>query len=202
MNMIFHEYNTIIWNASVDRTDPLSREEQSSLNAAINTIYMHLLGVLDNFVLSILHERETEAAARLKAEQISLFSRGLADLEAFRILDRELDGFRQWLGDVKTRRNPVIHRIPLHIVPALLENEDTEQYNALNLQFYDAINSGEFELAEEIDKRKEELGRFVPYFTHHPDNGAIPVYPTLPTDMANLIRIGRTVFALLKGQIV
>jgi hypothetical protein len=201
MNMIFHGYNSIVWNAPVDRTAPLSRDEQNILNEAINIIYMHLLGVLDNSVLSILHEREPEAATHLRPQEISLFSGALKDIHSFRALDLELGGLREWLGDVKTRRNPVVHRIPLHIVPAMLDSEEAEQYKALDLQFYDAIKNLEFELAEEVNKRKDELGRFAPYFTHHPDDGGIALYPTLPADMANLIRIGRTVFAHLKRKI-
>ena len=201
MGMIFHGYNEIVWNAPVDRTKSLSRDEQHSLSGAINNIYMHLFGALDNFVLSILHEKETDAAAGLTPQQIYLFSPALGSLDAFRILHGELDGLRQWFRDAKTRRNPVAHRIPFYIGPAVLSNEDADLYRGLDTQFYDAIKNMDFQLADEIDQRKDELGRFAPYFIHHPGEGAISIYPTLPTDIANLIRIGRTVFALLKGEI-
>jgi hypothetical protein len=59
----------------------------------------------------------------------------------------------------------------------------------------------ELDLAEGIDKSEEKLGSFAPFFIYYPDEGALPPYPTLPTDMVNLIRIGRGMFALLEGEI-
>jgi hypothetical protein len=36
-------------------------------------------------------------------------------------------------------------------------------------------------------------GIFVPFFVRHPEEPPIPIYPTIPTDMAHLIRIGNAV---------
>src|SRR3954451_13265064 len=37
--------------------------------------------------------------------------------------------------------------------------------------------------------RPAALGKFLPYFVHHPERGFIPIYPTVPSDMAHLVQI-------------
>ena len=50
-----------------------------------------------------------------------------------------------------------------------------------------------FEKADASFEELNHIGRFLPFFVHDPEQGLIPIYPIIPTDMAHLIRIGNTI---------
>jgi hypothetical protein len=140
---------------------------------------MNLRGTLDNFAWCFLYEKEACAVGLLSRMNIDLFAKKFRELPSFVKIAREISAHDDWNKEVKERRDPVAHRIPLYIPPSIVDHEEAERYKEL---------VGEYAFAQ-----LSNIGSFYPCFQHHPDEGIIPIYPTLPTDMTHLIRIGNTI---------
>jgi hypothetical protein len=179
LNMIFYAYRAITLTVPSDREQPLSHDEQLNLSRDINIIYMNLRGTLDNFAWCFLYEKESEAVSSLSRMHIDLFANKFRELPAFAKIAQEISAHDNWNKEVKERRDPVAHRIPLYIPPSIVDHEGAERYKEL------------FE--EYAFEQLSNIGSFYPCFQHHPEEGIIPIYPILPTDMTHLIRIGNTI---------
>jgi hypothetical protein len=186
-----------------DREKPLSTDETFDVALCLNVIYVNTRGTLDNFAhaLTILFGEEKTKA--LPPFQIDLFGnrfRGdpnLVDVDAF------VKAFEGWNKDLKNRRDPAAHRIPLSVPPTILNNEDLAEYQRLYREYdaahaaaFRAVAAGEdrldlFEQATAVFERLEQVGTFVPVFLHHPKNERFPVYPTVIEDVGTLVKIAR-----------
>lgn len=201
-NLIFGAYREIRSIAYEKRKEPLSQENQVTLSQAINNIYIHLLGILDNFAWCLLYERQVELVDKLHRNDVGLFSKKFRkQCVAFSEMTGEIVLHDSWHKDVKERRDPVAHRIPLYVPPAVLTADQAEHYSAISDRFSERLKDLNFDEAEETLGQLDSIGSFLPYFIHHPDESLIPIYPTIPTDLSRLIRIWRTVSnALLKSE--
>jgi hypothetical protein len=74
-------------------------------------------------------------------------------------------------------------------VPSIVTAEEAERYNALGNCYYQALMARDDVVAQNTLRAMDEVGRFPACFVHHPEAGGTALYPTLPTDMANLIQI-------------
>ena len=201
-NLIFGAYREIRSIAYEERKEPLSQENQVALSQAINNIYIHILGILDNFAWCLLYEMQIELADKLPRNDVGLFSKKFRkQCVAFSEMMNEIVLHDSWHKDVKERRDPVAHRIPLYVPPALLTADQAKHYSAISDRFSERLKEPNFAEAEETLGQLDSIGSFLPYFIHHPDEPLIPIYPTIPTDLSHLIRIWRTVSnALLKSE--
>ena len=179
LSMVFYAYREITLTVPPDRVRPLSHDEQINLSRDINIIYMNLRGTLDNFAWCFLYEKESSAIASLSRTHIDLFANKFRELPCFVEIEQEISAHDNWNKELKTRRDPVVHRIPLYIPPSVIDHEDTERYREL--------------VGEYAFEQLSNIGSFYLCFQHHPEDGVVPIYPTLPTDMAHLIRIGNTI---------
>jgi uncharacterized protein YozE (UPF0346 family) len=199
LNMIFYAYRNLILTATPQRVSPLSYEEQLRLCLDVNIIYMNIPGVLDNFAWAFLYEKEPGAIQSLSRMEISLFSRKFRLLLSFSKIEEEISSHDSWNKDVKNRRDPVAHRIPLYVPPSILNQNEADSYKQLCGEYLENIQEVAFEKADANFEELNHIGRFLPHFVHDPEQGPIPIYPTIPTDMSHLIRIGNTIeWSLLK----
>ena len=201
-NLIFGAYREIRSIAYEKRKEPLSQENQVALSQAINNIYIHVLGILDNFAWCLLYERQVELADKLHCNDVGLFSKKFRkQCYAFSEMMDEIVLHDSWHKEVKEGRDPVAHRIPLYVPLAVLTADQAEHYSAISDRFSERLKDLNFDEAEETLGQLDSIGSFLPYFIHHPDESLIPIYPTIPTDLSHLIRIWRTVSnALLKSE--
>jgi len=191
LGMMFHAYRRIIFKADPKRSDPLAYEEQQELSLDINVLYLHAMGVLDNYAWCFLFERHSEREGQLSRTNVGLFS------EKFRAVCSDFEGIRQdidahsgWFREMKAKRDPIAHRIPLYIPNAAIRKEDAEIYDRLYESFRENTVQNKFVEADEAFDRLNKIGQFVPGFVHHPDDGVIPLYPTVPADMGHIVQIG------------
>lgn len=189
--MIWRSYRTITLTTPPERQEPLSDDEETTLSRDINVIYMHLRGVLDNFSWCFLFEKEPEIANNINPLSVSLFSKEIRKRTKYNTFWDELDKHSDWSNDAKSRRDPVAHRIPLYVPPSLLIGDEQTEYQDLTRRWYEAANRRDFDTCDLLNEQRQQIGTFLPCFVHHPDQGTIPIYPTLPTDMTHLIRIGQ-----------
>lgn len=196
LGTMFHCFRAIVHTAHEGRKEPLSHEEQQNLSRDLNLIYMNLRGVLDNFAASFLYERAPNVA--LDRLHIDLFSKIYRkEVPAFSEIKDVVMACDDWNREVKSRRDPVAHRIPLYLPPAILTSEEGKKYRELEERYWSELAKQQFDKVDATSLQWQRLGRFHPVFLHHPEESPFPLYPTIPSDLANVVRIGRAVVGAL-----
>ena len=180
-----------------DRNEPLASEDNIELSDRINSIYINLRGSLDNAAWALL---ATEAPnSKLSQTAVNLFdSRWQRETNLVNL--PFLDNHSKWFTEMKDRRDPAAHRIPLSFVPAILNSTHlqkrkilTEQVYNLNMRLGHIQDDAQLEcILEEIQQcydNIEKLGDFLPMFVFDPGQQPVPLYPTLTTDIAHVIEV-------------
>ena len=190
----------------VTRTSPLSLDEVDSASRALNSIYINVRGTLDNFAWAVVEEAGGLESAGLAPASVDIFGERFRRVVSFRRVVKEIDHLRPWALDLKERRNPAAHRIPLAVVPAELTAEEAEEYTRLTSivfaeHFDKPLTLADVQLIREDQERRsrsvQTLGRFRPMFAHMPSEGFMPIYPTVPEDVGSMVQIGRIVLEII-----
>lgn len=197
LGMIWVSYTDILDHIAADRKEPLSHDEVATVSRGLNVIYINIPGVLDNYAWCLLHQVATDKTKKLPAVKVGLFSSEFMDDPNLDLLRPLLDEFSKWHKELKTRRDPAVHRIPLYVPPAALNPKEEDQYRELEDQIADAFNNQNFEQVDELTAQQGRIGTFMSCFIHHPGEDIIPIYPTVPQDIANLIKIVNHVHTFL-----
>jgi hypothetical protein len=195
--MIWCAYRDLISTASPKREEPLNLDEGQRLTAALNLIYINIRGVLDNLCWALLHEKAPEKTT-LRASRIGLFLPCVLEDERFVALNDVLKAHAAWNRDLKRRRDPAAHRIPLTI-PRFMTSDEAQADRQLEDDHRRAAVAGNFEEAGRVMEDRQSVGRFNAYFVHDPDEGLIPIYPTTPDDLGHTIEVFRAVEAFING---
>lgn len=195
--MMWYAYrNVVVYSAPPRRRNPLSDDESGELTRDLNVIYFNTRGTLDNFAWALLHEHAPDKLEIHRAK-IGLFNSCIIQDVRFGQLSPALNAHRDWNRDLADRRDPSAHRIPLTIPPQVLKPEEGPAYAQLVNDAMRAAANLDFADADEKFKQSERIGQFRPYFLHDIENGPIPIYPTLPEDVAHLVEICRDVVNFL-----
>ena len=134
-----------------------------------------------------------------------------------------MSALSDWNRELSSRRDPSAHRIPLSIPPAVLDAESSippavldaesrEEYTRVSAEYSEAFNAavasvsktGDLEMFEKADllnNQLQKIGRFMPVFVHHPDEGAIRIYPTVPQDIAQVVKIARGISNIISTKV-
>jgi hypothetical protein len=191
----------ILWSAfrsireavPVDRTTPLTGDEGRAVSRDLNTIYINIVGVIDNYAWVLRHERGSPAVRSLPANRVGLFVKAFLKHPCFAPLAPQLDPFLAWFRELRSRRDPAAHQIPLYVPPTALDPENLQRYRQIEAEIVSLTPLQEFSRIDELRDQQERLGVFVGKFMHHPDEPLISFYPTIPQDIAQLIRISLAV---------
>jgi hypothetical protein len=168
---------------------------------------------LDNLAWLLLDLFANDRTRNLAPMKVGLFSneflkdQNLADVAKF------MEPFQEWNRELSSRRDPAAHRIPLSVPPAIIDAETKDKYQRVSKEYSNAINDAfesasnwevaepKFEKAHALHERLETIGKFVPLFVHHPDTGAMKIYPTVPQDIGQLVRVTRGIFEITKARL-
>ena len=185
-----------------NRTVPLSQEQSDRVCRDLNAIYIDLLGLLDNYAWVAVHQLGSEATKTAKPLSIGLFKQAFAADPALKPIADALQPFSGWEKDVKTRRNPAAHRMPLYVPPAALTPEDIVEYERFEALISEALHAQEFDKLDALREGRRRVGTLVPKFLHDPGEPVIDIYPTVPEDIGQAVKIGRTMqtFFLEAGE--
>ena len=199
-----------------EREEPLPNDHVEAAAGDLNTIYINIRGALDNFAWSLLAlfgEPGTQKLASERPTIVSLFGREFAkDGNLSEVADL-MGAFTGWSKDLKARRDPAAHRIPLSIVPALIDDATVGEYTRLQKKWSEvsaaAINAvarGEdssalFQEADAVHERLQRVGKFHPLFGHDPSEGLMKIYPVVPQDIAELVRVSRILTSFITAKI-
>ena len=191
--ILWSAFRSILGAVPVDRTTPLTRDEGSAVSQDLNTIYINIVGVIDNYAWVIRHEMGSAVIRALPANRVGLFVKAFLKDPCFAPLAPRLNPFRAWFTELRSRRDPAAHQIPLYVPPTALDPENRRRYQQIEEEIASLTPLQEFSRINELNNEQERLGVFVNKFMHHPGEPLIPFYPTIPQDLAQLIRISSAV---------
>lgn len=198
---IWYSYRSITHIAHPERKEPLSESEAHEINKDINLIYMHLRGVLDNYAWVYIFEKEPSLFKTSKGKvrkNIGLFNKDISTDSHNKAFWLSLEQHMQWANEMSDKRDPVAHRIPLYIVPSVITSDQAQQYEGLEKQQNDALKELDFDKVTALSLQQRKLGVFPMVFAHNSHEALIPIYPTIPQDMAHLIAIQKIIFQELQ----
>ena len=72
-----------------------------------------------------------------------------------------------------------------------------ETYQKLEQEYSEALSIMDFEKIDALFPALRSLGVLPMQFAHNPDENPFPIYPTIPSDMANLIKIQKIILKYL-----
>ncbi len=211
--IIWSAYREIFAIAPPDRKSPLKKNETFDLDRALNDIYIHSIGLLDNFAWGILYALHPEKSDVIHPANVGLFSKEYLKLPNLCGLSEVVSFFKDWERGLKLRRNSGAHRIPLSVPPSIVTEEEAviragllEAWNKASAKHITALSQKkpheETEKLERIAKnlmdRVENSGTFWCYMVQDPATPPIPIYPTISEDLGYLVQLVRALIDFLK----
>lgn len=193
MGMLWSALRSILEIVRIERSEPLSSGDVERVSRDLNTIYINIVGAIDNYAWCLRHERGTMAMRKLPANRVGLFARDFLQDASFSSLRALLTPYSSWYTDLRSLRDPAAHRIPLSVPPALLRPDEEARYREVNQKIAEAVARMEFDLADQLRAEQDRIGTFMPRFVHNPGEDLIPFYPTIPQDLAQLMRVSDAV---------
>jgi len=214
----------ILWTAfrqlyrliSPDRTSPLPLDDVFEAARALNDIYIHLRGMQDNYAWALLYLFGGDASKQLNQGDVSLFSKKFTNVQPIAEFVDIVKPFSDWNTELKAMRDPVAHRIPLSVPPAILDEADQKKYAEVN-ELYNAAQSRFFVLCREPVERSEidaasaevesfheqlqGIGKFAPVIVHDPKEGGTNIYPTVPQDIGMIVKLARLLNSRIESKV-
>ncbi len=192
---------------------PLSIETAEEAAKALNEIYINIRGSMDNLARCLLASKVGfPSDKQLLPIQVELFSSKFLKCISDPKLIEFIDGFRNWNKELKDRRDPAAHRLPLFVPQAIQDKETYKKHVEARRAYLEAneillasLSRGDYN-AEQIanaEKLREELlsiGKFHPLFTYDERIGYMAIYPTVPEDIGKLVMIGRGILKVIASQ--
>jgi hypothetical protein len=145
LSLIFNDVRWLTSTCPEYRTETLSDEECKQAGLHINSFYLNVRGVLDNFAWALYWLISPTDAAKTEADnksaQIGLFQKPVLLLfPETSDLRKTIDHHRDWSFNLKRRRDPAAHRLPLRVVPQVIVEENLTRYRELQQQYFENIN--------------------------------------------------------------
>lgn len=184
-----------------NRILPLSQDQSDRACRDLNAIYIDLLGLLDNYAWVVVYQAGSLATRAAHPMSIGLFKPAFNADAAFQPILAALKGFGDWEKDVKTRRNPAAHRMPLYVPSAALTPEDVGEFERIEAEISGALRAQEFDKLTSLRDGQQRIGTLIPKFLHDPDEPVMDIYPTVPADIGQAIKIGRIIQSFLREPV-
>jgi hypothetical protein len=174
-------------------------------------IYINIRGSVDNLSRAILDV--FCPSQKLSPMSVHIFNKDFLKAVGSSQVTDLADRFSAWHLEFKDRRDPAAHRIPLSVPPAVLDQKAQQIYAGVNREYCDAFNraietarAGEYnqQLFDDVDSLSDRLasiGMFLPIFVHHPTEGAIKIYPTVPEDIGQVVKIARGLSEIMSAHL-
>lgn len=198
VGLLWSAFRSILELVPVGRDVPLRSDDVKEISRDLNTIYINIVGTIDNYAWCLRHERGSKAIRALPANKVGLFVPKFCGDECFSALGSVIESYRPWFNELRARRDPAAHRIPLSVPPSVLRAEEAARHRDIGIAVGEAFRVKDYERVDELWAEQERLGTFLPLFLHHPQEDLVPFYPTIPQDLANLVRVSRAVRDFLK----
>lgn len=138
---IEENWRWIFFNLPVDRKESLSTHGTRVASVHLNSIYLHIQGVLDNFAWLFIHQLDVKLAGTIKRTDVFLYSKKILELLPESPEKDKIKDFSSWYKEVCMKRHPVAHRLPLHIPSQILPSKEAAaKSQELETQYFENIN--------------------------------------------------------------
>jgi hypothetical protein len=188
---MFYAYRNLIKMAYPERKTPLNDDEIGEGSRDLNLLYMHLVGTLDNIAWFLFHELCPERLSSVPNSRIGLFQDTFRKAPEFSRIVPEIEGSRTWWKAIQDKRDPSAHRIPLAMIRGIVTKDEASRYQALNDEANEGFGRLDLEKVDRTFEKMNSIGTFVPWFVHHPDEGPIKIYPTVPEDILQMMKLAQ-----------
>jgi len=212
--LMWHALRDIVRTVDPAREVPLPRDDLHRAEASLNLLYINLRGTLDNFAWCLRDFCGDTPAKKMDRMQVNLFRDEFVKAINFPEIVEFMSRFSAWNGDLAARRDPAAHRIPLTIPPAIIDAAARKNYEEAMAEYNAAIEQAlktdpadhetrlsYFEQASVLSDKVDRVGAFLPVFYHHPREGMVYMYPTIPADVGTLIAIARGLSAAISAKL-
>jgi hypothetical protein len=191
--------------APPDRRKPLGQDDVDVASRSLNDIYIHCLGVLDNYSHVIAHQLVPDQTALMHHRDFALFSPAFSRHLGSQQITAILDSYRDWYRLLKTLRDPVAHRIPLTVPPVVLQPDERLRYELAwddwqremaappprTTSDYEQALDAWSERVGRLMQHMEQIGEFRPLISHDPRDAAVPIYPTVIDDVGTTLKLAQ-----------
>jgi hypothetical protein len=207
---IWLSFRGVLGLVPTDRTDPLPGEQVEEVARDLNVIYINIRGTLDNLAWLVRDLFAEEETRELPPMKVGLFSNDFLKDKNLSEVVKLMEPFHSWNRELSSRRDPAAHRIPLSVPPAFIDDETKDEYYRVSEEYTNAVNDAfkytrnweeaapKFEKADVLNEKLQRIGKFLPVFVHHPSEGMMNIYPTVPEDIGNLVKVARGIFEIVR----
>lgn len=182
-----------------NRQKPLDDNETCLATMNLNSLYVNICGAIDNMAWTLTHEFNlysdiTDIENAPQKREINLFHKKfLSKIEKINNLfsdyKKYINAKNGWHNELLKSRHPSTHKIPLYVIPSILNKSESEKYDYHQVQHLEETRKLNFKGADEHFNQMNSLGTFIPLFAHDPDVKPSPIYPVIITDCENLTEI-------------
>ena len=197
LSIIMENLEYFYQSVSPIRQAPLDKTSLATVH--INSLYVNLCGTIDNIGWVLAYEfnfypNTVDIEESKERNEINLFhNKFLLKISRINSTFNEYRDYiitkTEWHKELLKSRHPSTHRIPLYIIPSVLNKLESEKYIHHQEQHLEEALKLNIETADEHFNQMNSLGTFIPLFAHDPDIAPSPIYPTIITDCENLIEI-------------
>jgi hypothetical protein len=176
-----------------DRVVPLTTVQGDEVCRDLNSIYINIIGLLDNYAWVIVNQFGSDRSRGANRVSIGLFKPTVGEDSNLKPVSDALSPFIDWARDIKELRDPAAHRMPLYVPPGAFTEEQAATANRYDQLKFEALRAEDFEKLSDLRSARESIGTFVPIFLHDPKEKMMDIYPTIPQDIGTIVKIGRIV---------
>ncbi len=144
--------------------EPESEDEMHHFNIYLNSLYINIFGILENLAWFIYYEK-LYPEIKLDKRRISLFNKVFIDTCEKRDLKIQKlnDEYDGWVKDLKLKRDPIAHQVPLHVPYRVIVNaEQKEEYLRVEKIANEKLKSGDIHGFNEEMYIAHKIGEFIP----------------------------------------
>ncbi|PYR57118.1 MAG: hypothetical protein DMF91_20285 [Acidobacteria bacterium] len=153
---------------SPSRRRKLSLDECADLNVHLNSFYAQLASAMDNLASVLQYEfaiagfvGDEDAKIRERCDLFDPdFQRGLS--RAFPRLFSSLGRRMLWAMELREYRDPRRQRLPLYVVPGLVDEDGTAALSDFKSELTAAMRSCDFEAYREKLRQVQQVGSYLP----------------------------------------
>ena len=194
LSIIKTSFLELIETTDIRRTKPLSDDEVGISEVHLNSILIHIHGMIDCLLWATLYQggidpNPFESKPQNVRFNANFFKKIGLDIKT----NKNLLEFENWLNDFKRKRNASAHKIPFYVPPSSITKDELSLYSKLEKRLQKATMEMNFEEHEEICKEMENLGTFGHLFAQDHTQEPYKLYPTIPDDICQLLNL-TTVF--------
>ena len=191
-----------------NRKEPLSIDETTKASIHLNSLYVQLYGALDNIAWMFVYEKdiydEDNIEQTNRKREVGLFNRSF--LKNIGEINPILNEYREylkikkkWYLKMSELRAPSTHRMPLYVIPSVLNNAEGEQYLLFQNLHASEVKKLNFDDAGKHLDQIQSLGEFSPYFAHDPNDQPLPIYEVITMDCDNFVQILNESYSVIEA---